>query len=218
MTRRVTHTTRCLLWGYFEFRQDHSHRFKPKPGLNAPPLEGIGSIVPALAKNARTGHPQFWNAKQKFRSPGHPPSERDLLVEEYRVSYGRGKDGAAEFDSARLLAFLEHDYPAGLSWRQAERIGSPFPPHIEGKCVRALKEAGIHTANMFRRASKSASFKRAIRHFASLQSVAVSGLSHLALSVLAVASRKPRVAQEYFPDMAVDPVFASVIAVLSRKR
>ena len=40
----------------------------------------IGSIVPALAKNARTGHPQFRNGKQKtnFKAratrPGPPPS------------------------------------------------------------------------------------------------------------------------------------------------
>jgi hypothetical protein len=26
---------------------------------------GIGSIVTAVAKNARTGHPQFWNGKVK---------------------------------------------------------------------------------------------------------------------------------------------------------
>jgi uncharacterized Zn-binding protein involved in type VI secretion len=33
---------------------------------------GTGSIVPALAKNARTGHPLFRNGKRKPRNPGHP--------------------------------------------------------------------------------------------------------------------------------------------------
>jgi hypothetical protein len=33
---------------------------------------GTGSIVPALAKNARTGHPQFRNGKGKPGNPGHP--------------------------------------------------------------------------------------------------------------------------------------------------
>jgi hypothetical protein len=40
-------------------------------GHNKP--HGTGSIVPALAKNARTGHPLFWNGKGKHRSLGHPP-------------------------------------------------------------------------------------------------------------------------------------------------
>jgi hypothetical protein len=35
----------------------------------------IGSIVPALAKNARTGHPQFRFGKEKqLESLGHPPT------------------------------------------------------------------------------------------------------------------------------------------------
>jgi hypothetical protein len=35
---------------------------------------GTGSIVPALAKSARTGHPLFRNGKGKHKGPGHPPS------------------------------------------------------------------------------------------------------------------------------------------------
>jgi hypothetical protein len=35
----------------------------------------IGSIVPALAKSARAGHPQFLNGKQKPANPGHPSQE-----------------------------------------------------------------------------------------------------------------------------------------------
>ena len=34
---------------------------------------GTGSIVPALAQNARAGHPQFQNGNGKRGSPGHPP-------------------------------------------------------------------------------------------------------------------------------------------------
>jgi hypothetical protein len=47
----------------------HIHRYDQHDRAHA-----IGSIVPALAKNARTGHPQFWSGKQKFRSLGHPPN------------------------------------------------------------------------------------------------------------------------------------------------
>jgi hypothetical protein len=35
-------------------------------------LHGTGSLVPALAKNARAGHPQFRNGRGKHRTPGHP--------------------------------------------------------------------------------------------------------------------------------------------------
>jgi hypothetical protein len=34
--------------------------------------QGIGSIVPALAKNARAGHPQFLNGKQTSQNSGPP--------------------------------------------------------------------------------------------------------------------------------------------------
>ncbi len=35
----------------------------------------IGSIVPALAKNARTGNPgfRFWKEDQTYEKGGHPP-------------------------------------------------------------------------------------------------------------------------------------------------
>jgi hypothetical protein len=33
-----------------------------------------GGIVPALAKNARTGHPLFWNGKEERGRLGHPPT------------------------------------------------------------------------------------------------------------------------------------------------
>lgn len=35
---------------------------------------GTGSIVPALAQNARAGHPQFQNGNGKHGSLGHPSS------------------------------------------------------------------------------------------------------------------------------------------------
>jgi hypothetical protein len=35
--------------------------------------------VPALAKNARTGHPQSWNGKEEPGKPGHPSTEVNAL-------------------------------------------------------------------------------------------------------------------------------------------
>lgn len=37
-------------------------------------LHGTGSIVPALAKIARAGHPQFWNGKERTRQKDGPPA------------------------------------------------------------------------------------------------------------------------------------------------
>jgi hypothetical protein len=49
-------------------------------GHNKP--HGTGSTVPALAKNARAGHPQFRNGKEKHGKPGHPSS--GLLTTRHR--------------------------------------------------------------------------------------------------------------------------------------
>ena len=39
-----------------------------------------GSIVPALANNARTGHPQFRNGKERHGRMGHPPHRTGSIV------------------------------------------------------------------------------------------------------------------------------------------
>src|SRR5579872_3934006 len=36
--------------------------------------DGAGSIVPALAKSARTGHPQSWTERKNTERVGHPPA------------------------------------------------------------------------------------------------------------------------------------------------
>jgi hypothetical protein len=40
----------------------------------------VGSIVPALAKSARTGHPEFWNGKEKHGKDGAPSSEMEQMI------------------------------------------------------------------------------------------------------------------------------------------
>ena len=82
-------------------------------------VHDIGSIVPALAKNARTGHPQFRKGKKKKWGKGwatrpiktQGPStavffaliaQRTMLAQDDRFG-GRGRDGDSPERSAEVL-------------------------------------------------------------------------------------------------------------------
>ena len=50
------------------------------------------SIVPALAKNARTGHPQFWNKESKSEQNGRPARRRmmrSLMTNQHEAQFHR---------------------------------------------------------------------------------------------------------------------------------
>ena len=59
-------------------------------GHNKP--HGTGSIVPALAKNARTGHPQFRNGMGKHGKQGHPPNHNQTISLNESQNGGPWKD------------------------------------------------------------------------------------------------------------------------------
>jgi hypothetical protein len=63
---------------------------------------GIGSIVPALAQNARTGHPQFRNGKGKTERVGHPPGAVPVVGEiwlAYQTGHALYEGGKAMSES-----------------------------------------------------------------------------------------------------------------------
>jgi ppGpp synthetase/RelA/SpoT-type nucleotidyltranferase len=130
----------------------------------------------------------------------HLRSERANLVNAYRAAYTLGKERRQPFDAARLMGFLESAWPDGLSWREAERAGAPFPPRIEVTCVEALGAVRLNTAESLGRAMKSPGFRRAVRSFAASQGIEVQHVSHLALVLTAVARKNARLFQAYFPD------------------
>jgi hypothetical protein len=71
-----------------------------------------GSIVPALAQNARTGHPEFRNGKEEHRKVGHPSTntncgiQRIALAAKGLVSFGvaGAKIGIADLSAAAAPA------------------------------------------------------------------------------------------------------------------
>jgi ppGpp synthetase/RelA/SpoT-type nucleotidyltranferase len=131
--------------------------------------------------------------------------ERDRLIEDYKNEYVMGLSGDKKFDVARLLAFLEADFPVGLSWRRAEEKGVPFAPGLALIGVGALELTKLHTADRLRPVMKSARFARFLKKFASLEGLAPDSVSHLALVVISVAMINPKALQQQFPEMLLAP-------------
>jgi ppGpp synthetase/RelA/SpoT-type nucleotidyltranferase len=143
--------------------------------------------------------------------------QRELIIESYLTPYSNGQEGNTPLDSARLLAFFECHFPEGLSWRKAAADGKPFPARIETRCLQAFSLAGVNSANQLKSAVRAARFKRALKLFANKQGVPLEEVSHLALAVLAIATKDASIVQEFFPDIVSDPAFTAGLAGLSRK-
>lgn len=124
------------------------------------------------------------------------------LIEEHRARYVSGEDLDSPLDAARLLGLLEARRPRGLSWREAEDRGTPFPPRIESVCVDALAMIGVETGRQLDDVLKGSRFKRLIANFSSLEGIPTSEASHLACAVTAVGASDQDVLREQFPDMA----------------
>jgi ppGpp synthetase/RelA/SpoT-type nucleotidyltranferase len=143
--------------------------------------------------------------------------ERDRLTDEYRKKYDLGLDGKIEIDSARLLALMESQWPHNPSWRAAERGDKPFPPHIECRCVDALKQAHLNTADSVRRIFRSDRFRRALRRLAASELIPSGQVSHLALTVLAIAVRSLTTLHRYFPEF-INSVVTNAVKSRPRQR
>ena len=142
---------------------------------------------------------------------------RMRLVDKYRDKYARMQDGDEELDTARLLGFLEARWPDGLSWRGAAASGRAFPMHIEASCVDALKAVGLKDASALRSLMANASYRSALRNFASLKGIGPAEASHLALVVIAVALKDKNVLRTYFPEMLRDASIGQLLATQASK-
>lgn len=144
--------------------------------------------------------------------------EREKLIEEYKHRYDRKEDGHVAMDTARFIGFLESVWPTNPGWRSTARQRQPFPPGIGETCVLALRRIRSDTANSLRRAFRSARFKRAMKAFSTVEGLPVSGVSHLALVVLAIALKDKQVLEMHFPDMARSPAIAAALRLAQIRR
>jgi hypothetical protein len=141
--------------------------------------------------------------------------ERNSLIEQYKTEYAGGVSDDKSFDVARLLAFLELEYPDGKSWRSAEQEGQPFPQGLAVAAVEALHIAKLHNPIKLRPIMKSARFRRALRKFASFEGIEPNAVSHLALLVISVLMVQPNILEQQFPEMLAAPSLGSIPRAVS---
>jgi ppGpp synthetase/RelA/SpoT-type nucleotidyltranferase len=125
--------------------------------------------------------------------------ERNKLIEEYRIRYQKRQDRNCSFDSARLIAFMEDQFPNNPGWRKVEIDGRPFPPRIESTCVEALRACHLSTADSLGRFMTNSRFRNAVRSFAALQRIPLNEVTHLALVVNVISLRNRGIFREFFP-------------------
>jgi len=143
-------------------------------------------------------------------------AQKDQLINRHRATYSQKSEGTKRLDSARLVALLECDHPGGTGWRKAAELGQPFKAHSDAMCVVALRAAGVLTANSLRKILRSSLYRKLVRTFADHYQLMPDGVSHFAKVLIALASRRPRLVEYYFPDVVLDPPMAAVLA-LARK-
>jgi len=131
------------------------------------------------------------------------------LIDGYKSRYDNGQDGTAEIDSVRLIALLECERPTSLGWRAAAKAGTPYPPHIDNRCVKALKRAGVRTGQALKTILRSKELKSAERLFA-LEHRISEPLSHLNTARLAVLLKSPIIFSDYFPEQLSDDAIQSL--------
>lgn len=105
-----------------------------------------------------------------------------------------------EFDSARLIAFLEVNRPHGLGWRIDGKPNKAFAPHSENACVSTLKAAGLSTPQKLLEWLGSQEARAAVERFAADAGSTPSECSHYALCLLAAATADPSVPNR-FPNL-----------------
>jgi ppGpp synthetase/RelA/SpoT-type nucleotidyltranferase len=139
------------------------------------------------------------------------------LISGYKSLYENGQDLAVEIDSARLIALLECERPDSLGWRKASELGTPFPPHIVHRCLKAMMHTGIRTGRALKSALRSKQLIRAEFLF-SRENRLSDQVSHLVTARLVVLLENPTVFGDYFPELLSDPAFAKVFETRRKQK
>lgn len=135
--------------------------------------------------------------------------ERSKLVDNYVAEFrGREHLGHDPLDAAKLIALMEVERPHRVGWRSGSDEAASFPPKIEATCTEALKSAGIKSPWALRRVLRSQTMKLAEKKFSTLS---LQAPTHLASTLIAVATKSPVIFKDYFPDMASNPAMAPLL-------
>src|SRR5262249_11927212 len=120
-----------------------------------------------------------------------------------KTAYLSNAEVHTRLDAARLIALLESHYPDGLGWRSSQSDRLVLPQKLPRICVDALHAASIHSAYSLLRTLRSRRCKGFVRSFAGIQGITPAEVSHLALVILAVASKSKGILRR-FPELLTD--------------
>jgi ppGpp synthetase/RelA/SpoT-type nucleotidyltranferase len=142
--------------------------------------------------------------------------QREHLIEHYRGRYSRGQDERKRMDVARLLGFLRSHFPESPTWGRS--VGSSLPRGLDAACLEALATVGLRTAYSLKAALGMRRYRTAVQALAANLGQAPSGLSHLALMVLAVGLKDASVLQSSFPEIIRGPEMSGVLSFAGRRQ
>jgi len=117
----------------------------------------------------------------------------------------------------RLISLLECERPEALGWRTAADSGMPFPPHIDNRCVKALKFVGIRTPQALRTVLQSKELKAAERLFARVNRL-TEPVSHLNTARLAVLLKSRTVFTDFFPELITNTAIQQLLSPRRRQK
>jgi ppGpp synthetase/RelA/SpoT-type nucleotidyltranferase len=137
-------------------------------------------------------------------------SECNALVSEYKTTYACGKELDRKFDVARLMAFMEIEFPEspGLA---IESEGLTLKPTHGAALVSALHTAKVQNPRRLADIFRKRQFRTAVAKFAANEGRAPVDVSHRARIILALAAFKPVLIQTHFPDLLGDPALSRMI-------
>lgn len=135
-------------------------------------------------------------------------TEKWHLVDSYLSALNAGRKLSSDIlDSAKMIAVLEIERPNAQGWRTASGAAG-FPPGIEALCAAALTSAGIKSSNKFRKLLRSPKIRAAEKAFTALS---LQTPTHLASTLITVATQSAVIFKDYFPDMVSNPAIAPLL-------
>jgi ppGpp synthetase/RelA/SpoT-type nucleotidyltranferase len=138
--------------------------------------------------------------------------DRDALVTGYAEQYARDEDWDQPLDASRLMAAFEVIRPNGLSFRNAQALGTSFPAHIETTCLDALVDAGVRNGSELRERLGDGRCVRCLENYGALADIPPAEISHYSAAVIAAGCGDPERFMSQFPDLLEDEILARALA------